>query len=474
MGVINKLWKVAQTRRLADFRGVYRFCGALLILTLSSCEQFLQVSQPPNQITQAKVFENQASASAELTGIYTRMMGDFGGFASGGPRSLTLFAGLSSDELINYSPSYAEFYNNSLSATSSNVNDYLWSEAYQYIYTANALLENLESSPISEPVKTQLKGEAQFIRAFCYFYLVNLFGQVPLLLSTDYKQNAVSSRFQIKDIYNQIINDLLAAESTLPEQRSATDGRVRPTKAAATAMLARVFLYDRQWEQAGVKASALISAASEFRLPALSEVFLKDSPEAIWQLMPVRPGYNTNEANLFLLKNTPLFASLRPALPALFGPDDQRRSAWIDSIKVAGNVYYFPTKYKAGPSATLTEYSVVLRLAEQYLIRAESRANLGDLGGAVADVNALRARAGALPVSSGIGTSEFERIIEKEWQLEFFAEWGHRWLNLKRTGRATTLLSMLKGASWQDSDVFYPIPQKEINNNPLIIQNDGY
>ncbi|MGX5857948.1 RagB/SusD family nutrient uptake outer membrane protein [Dyadobacter jiangsuensis] len=474
MDVINKLWKVVQTRQSGEFSAVSGFCGALLILALCSCEQFLQVSQPPNQITQAKVFENQASASAALTGIYTRMMSDFGGFASGGPRSVTLFAGLSSDELINYSPSYAEFYNNSLSAASSNVNDYLWSEAYQYIYTANALLENIESSAVGEPVKTQLKGEAQFIRAFCYFYLVNLFGQVPLLLSTDYKQNAVSSRYQIKGIYEQIITDLLAAESMLPQKRSATDGRVRPVKAAATAMLARVYLYDKQWEQAQAKASALISAGSEFSLPSLSEVFLKDSPEAIWQLMPVRPGYNTNEANLFLLKNTPLFASLRATLPALFGPQDRRRSAWIDSITVAGNVYYFPTKYKAGPSAVLTEYSVVLRLAEQYLIRAESRANLGDISGAVADVNALRARAGALPIPSGIGPSEIERIIEKEWQLEFFAEWGHRWLNLKRTGRAAAVLSALKGASWQDSDVFYPIPQKEINNNPLIIQNDGY
>jgi hypothetical protein len=157
-----------------------------------------------------------------------------------------------------------------------------------------------------------------------------------------------------------------------------------------------------------------------------------------------------------------------------FETGDDRRSVWV-----AGNgVVYYPFKYKQGdnPATTVTEYSMVLRLAEQYLIRAEARLNQGKLVGehsAESDINVIRNRAG-LDNTAAVTNEELMAAIEQERRIELFAEWGHRWLDLKRWDRATTVLDPIK-ADWLRFDMLYPIPQGEINkNNNLNPQNTGY
>lgn len=116
---------------------------------------------------------------------------------------------------------------------------------------------------------------------------------------------------------------------------------------------------------------------------------------------------------------------------------------------------------------------MVFRLAEQYLIRAEARAQQGDATGAKADINAIRNRAG-LPDTDADGQASILAAIEHERRIEFFTEWGHRWFDLKRTGRADAVLSPIK-PNWQSTDVLFPIPLQEIENNPnLLPQNAGY
>ena len=145
--------------------------------------------------------------------------------------------------------------------------------------------------------------------------------------------------------------------------------------------------------------------------------------------------------------------------------------------------FYFPYKYKA--FTPNIEGMVVFRLAELYLIRAEARAQQGMLTGnnsAVADLNTIRARAagttvGVLPPIAVTSKEDILAAIAHERQVELFTEWGNRWFDLKRTGMADVVMSVVapqKGATWNTDWQLLPIPQNEIIANPKLEQNNGY
>ncbi len=115
---------------------------------------------------------------------------------------------------------------------------------------------------------------------------------------------------------------------------------------------------------------------------------------------------------------------------------------------------------------------MVLRFAELYLIRAEARANQDNLEGAIDDLNEIRSRAGLPDLLDTLTKDEVLLAIEKERKLELFTEWGHRWLDLKRTGRALTVLSVTK-PEITETDLLYPIPLAAMNTNPNLEQNPG-
>jgi len=142
-----------------------------------------------------------------------------------------------------------------------------------------------------------------------------------------------------------------------------------------------------------------------------------------------------------------------------------------------------PYKYRSYTSSTTSdpdnsrkENSTVLRLAEQYLIRAEARAQQNKLDLAIADVDVIRARAG-LPLiantNPSISKTALLDAIMQERRVELFTEWGHRWFDLKRTGKALAVLSAIKPGFTSD-DLLYPIPESELNKNPFLEQNPGY
>jgi hypothetical protein len=118
------------------------------------------------------------------------------------------------------------------------------------------------------------------------------------------------------------------------------------------------------------------------------------------------------------------------------------------------------------------DHSTVLRLAEQYLIRAEARTQQNNIAGAQADVNVIRHRAG-LGDTPANDKESLLTAIDQERKHELFNEWGHRWLDLKRTGRADAVLSAIK-PQWKPTAVLFPIPESEIINNPALKQNPGY
>ncbi len=299
---------------------------------------------------------------------------------------------------------------------------------------------------------------------------------MPLNLTTDYRVNATANKTSKELLYAQIISDLIDAEKLLSANYISTE-RIRPNKWAAKALLARVYLYTEQWNLASQKATEIIDQKAMYSLVSdLDKVFLKNSTEAIWQLMP-NAGTNTNDGALYILTATPTNVSLsQNALPAS-EPTDNRKIKWIKEFSNATGVYSYPFKYKVKTttaSSGVTEYSMVIRLAEIYLIRAEAQAKMSQPVTALEDINLIRNRAGMNVSLVGLNLIQCLEEIEKQRSLELFTEWGHRWFDLKRTGRISEVLAPIKGASWKDSDSLFPIPDIEIDRNPNVDQNIGY
>lgn len=442
--------------------------------TFSSCKKFVQVQPPSDQLSSDLVFSSDNTAIATITGIYSQMMNDGSQFCS---VYTSLFGSLAADELYYYTPGTRdEFTKNEITLSNhSTIETGFWNPAYRYVYAANKIIESASNSKaISQAAKDMVIGEAKFIRAFCYFHLVNLLGDVPLVLSTDYLANSRIARSGKASVYTQIISDLKDAENLLANLYP-TANRARPNRYAAAALLARVYLYQKDWPNAEAQASLVIGSGMYSLNSDLNSVFLLGSNETIWQLKPVVPNRNTWEGNLVVPtsnSSTPTYL-LTPTLVNSFEAGDQRKTAWVKSRVFSSQTLYYPYKYKVKTGTTVTEYYVVLRLAEQYLIRAEARNMQNNLTGAVADINRLRTRAGLYPTDA-VTQQEILTAIEKERRSELFVEWGHRWFDLKRTGRADAVLSALKPNTWQPTDVLWPIPQTQINLNPLLTQNPGY
>ncbi len=454
---------------------------SVLAPTILSCESYLDVGTPKSEIENTVVFSNDVTATSAMLGVYAQLL-DANNSASGSTSSILSLAGLSCDELVNFprDQDMVEFESNAIHPENP-YNFFIWSSLYQVIYQVNAIIEGVDgSNGISDRVRDQLKGEALFIRAFCHFYLTNIYGDIPLITTTDYRINAAIPRSAENIVYNQILSDLNSAHNLLTSEYAAAYGeRIRPNKLSASALLARTYLYLEDWENAELMASEVIEYKELYSLTdSLSDVFLMNSSESIWQLRPVVNGDRgyTNEALSFSPDNVLNYNILRSNIVKQFERGDRRRRHWIDSLVIEPDTVYFPRKYKQDQySEYLTEYSSVLRLAEQYLIRAEARAKQNKLSGpdgAETDVNVIRMRAGLDPISVTTQDDILNAIV-KERRLELIAEGGHRWFDLKRWGLLETALTF-KG-NFEPTDELYPLPASEFRNNPLLKrQNDGY
>lgn len=447
----------------------------VLATGITSCREFIEIDPPKTTLTTSTVFSSEETADAAILRIYISMTQYYTSFASG-ETSLTNLSGLASDEFQNYNSSsdFSQFAQNALTSSNSNIYQN-WLEIYGLVYSVNAVLEGLEnSSGISPQSKSHLKGEAKFLRAFLYFYLVNFWGDVPLITSTDYKVNSIAARSAVNKVYDQIITDLLEAQSLL--DNTTAPEKNRPAKAAVTALLARAYLYTGKWSDAETQSSSLLQNSSYALESDLNNVFLKESGETIWQLQSIAAYINTWDGYTFVLNSAPYNVSLSDGILNAFEPGDQRKTNWINNYTEGTDTWYYPFKYKvkyfSSATASKTEYLVVLRLAEQLLIRAEARAQQSNVTDALADLNTLRNRAG-LANSTASDQASILLAIEQENRVEFFAEWGHRWLDLKRTNRVNTILSTLK-SDWQDTDALFPLPKLDLDRNNHLTQNPGY
>lgn len=445
------------------------------VLIISSCDSFVEVDLPKSQLYAGTVFQEFGTADAAITNIYSKIRDS--GILTGSSSGIYFQLGLYADELTWYgSPASAShnFFDNSLLPNTSTVGEY-WNSTYNQIYAANAIIEGSKASlSLSLTQKKQLEGEALFLRALLHFYLVNLYGSIPYIKTTDYKLNKEVRKLSQDEIYSLTRLDLENSLELLTDTDQ-NSSRIRPSKSAAVALLARVYLYSGLWAEASNAASAVINKSETYILEDLNKVFLKESRETIWQLQPSVAGKNTDEAGAFVfLSGPPPLTALSAVLVNTFSPGDKRRNNWIGSVSNASFSWFYAYKYKKNnPTAVSTEFPIVLRLAEQYLIRAEARAEHGDLIGSLEDLNKVHTRAGLQPLANMDKESLLLQVLQ-ERRLEFFTEYGHRFFDLKRSGLINSVLKPVKNG-WNTSDILLPVPQTEIELNPkLLPQNEGY
>ena len=446
----------------------------LLAIGLASCKKLISVPIPDNELISSSVFLDSIPTQSAVNGMYSQFYNGPMGGSGYYSYYITLDPARLADETYAVSSTVDDFTNNSLLPGNGNV-DELWNSSYASIYTANSIIQNAQGSTgISATLKTQITGEAKFIRALCYFYLVNYFGDVPLVLTTDVTGNGSLPRTAASAVYAQMVTDLTDAQNTLAADYSWSQGnRTRANTWAASALLARVYLYQGNWVGAEAAATRVINESSLFSLvPDPNNVFLKNSAESILSFYTNFDGFPYITEFTYLTGTVlPNYAMTSELLQA-FEPGDSRSAKWIDSVTYGGTVYKFPYKYKNITTGANTEYQVCLRLGEQYLIRAEARMQQGNFSGAQSDLDMIRTRAG-LAGTTAANTTTLTTAIAHERQVEMFYEWGDRWLNLKRTNTANTVLGAEK-PGWVGTDTLYPIPQIAISTNPNLTQNAGY
>lgn len=449
---------------------------------LVSCSEILEIDPPTDTLTEEEVYGNAANIKTAFTGLYSWHIHQNASYY----QYLDLYLPLMSDELkSDNTSSYGIYYQNTYLPTLSMMGN-IWSTLYESIYQTNNFIEHVEAtSLLGEETQKEYIAVAKWFRAYDYFLLSNLYGDVPLILKSSISEAKGVGRTKIAVINDQVTNDLLYAEQALANSEDTKKNvRTRLTTAAAQALLARHYLYTEQWQNAADVATKLIDGGVYSLEPDVNKVFLSSSKEVIfgfdmdgWQGTGTYQGY-TRHGILFIPTTTKKVTyNLTDELANAITSDTlDARINWVDYLTISEKKVYYPYKYKNNTNATASNYElqVFFRLAEQYLIRAEARAHLSDIEGALADINAIRSRAGVEPVEAST-TAEVLTLVEEERRKELFIEGqGHRWFDLKRTSRADAVYSKLDYKKWKSYKVLLPIPNMQILNNSNLTQNPGY
>lgn len=458
-----------------------KYIIGLVAIFLMGCEKMIEINPPLNETPSAAIFTKDRTALSALSGMYAQF-GQVTFQTTGIPVNVSTMG----DDLryLGSNVSMQEYSANSYVALTASTEPF--TGFYQVIYRANAIIEGLTRYTGTTPaVSKQIMAEAKLMRAYCYFVLANFYGPVPLVLETDVNVTAYLPRETVANIYKQIITDLTEAKANLLSDYSFTKGdRVGVNKFTAAALLARVYLYTENYPLAESNATEVIQATSLYSMIPTATMgtalFVKNSLESIWQLPPplqAASQYTTEAASFIPSSNTvaALNFELRPTFLGIFtGTTDRRRTLWMRDITINGNVYVVPAKFKyrtqtEAVAANVTELQVIMRLAEQYLIRAEARVKIGtNISGALGDLNITRQRAGLGQLTT-TDPAVLTQEIALEYRKEFFCEQAFRWFNLKRTGQADVVLSPIKPA-WKSEAKFYPIAQTILNSNPNLLK----
>ncbi|MBP0613953.1 RagB/SusD family nutrient uptake outer membrane protein [Chryseobacterium sp. cx-311] len=445
---------------------------SMLLTPILSCEEVLDVDVPQNQMQAPLVFENTQTANAALAALYA---GLYDNSPLAGDQTGRLL-GIYTDELDFFAPTATngtlELFLNVHADSNPSILTY-WTNAYQKIYVANAIIEGVERSlalPAAE--RSRIKGEALLVRSILFYMLEEVFGDLPYPDSTDYTVNKNLGRTPAAQVLQRLEADLAAAEPLLGDTYLNAE-RIYPNRHVCRLMRAKVYLSQGRAPEAEILLKTIIQSPLYAFQNDLTKVFTKTGTHILWQLRPKNQGDGTKEALLYYFNNSaPSQSALSSSLMAELGTGDLRKQYWTAAVTAAGNTWYRADKYK-NRTANSTEYSVIFRLEEVYLLLAESLMQQNKVAEALPYVNATRTRASLTPLQLPLSPDGLKTEILKEYRKEFFTERGIRFFSLKRMGRLNDLATIKP--NWKPEHRLWPVPQKELLLNPnLKPQNPGY
>lgn len=370
----------------------------------------------------------------------------------------------------------------------------MWKRWYKTIGRATQAIEFTESYGLTdETYKNRLIGEAKFLRAICYFYLVRGWGGVPI------QDRDLTIRASKEDVYAYIEQDLKDAMAVLPEKYSDPAKDLgRATKGAAQGLLSKVYLYEKKWQDAYDNATAVITTPAygydlidysliwrlegENKAESLFEFQARgESPaHGIQQYSATQGargttgwgwGFNTPTQNLLDAFNAES-DNIRRDATIIF-----RNSTLYDGRIVGATenpMYNMKAYSSANAGSDDTDKNIrYLRLGEIYLIQAEAANELGNTTGALTALNKIRGRVNLDPVPDTTDKDVIRKAIWHERRLELAFE-HDRWFDLIRTGEAKTAMTAAGKNFVEGKHELFPIPDKQVLEYPTITQNPNW
>jgi starch-binding outer membrane protein, SusD/RagB family len=480
---------------------IYKYLLLGVTFWLGSCSKLLDV-QPRQSLDTATALTTVEGIRAGAINVYTNLKAlELYG------RDLLAISECLADETRIINRAGGRFVNEGNNAINNHMGG--WSIYYVAINQANLVLKNIPSSALPQTEKDTMEGEMKFLRALLYFNLSRVYcfdpkaaiasldkGGVPLLLDgvDSITQVVYAKRNTVAEVYAQIYKDLKDAIAKAP----VGGGPNRATKAAAQALLARVALYNEDWDLAISSATDALGAGVG-KFVGTADLFAawraNSNPESIFEVL-----YQTTQESLGVnnslqsaytsiesVSQATIFAAARPTpLPPASGwgavvptaaflnlhvTGDVRRQLYQDGLNRSNSVVTECTKFLGKTGTVYMDNVPVIRFSELYLIRAEAniRGNK-DLVQALSDLNRIRTRAG-LAEAKGLTQTQLlnEMILQRRLELAFE---GHRWFDLKRWKQDIT--KSTGNLQYGDTRILAPLPNSEILANPALVQNAGY
>ncbi|MDF9798979.1 hypothetical protein OKW21_004242 [Catalinimonas alkaloidigena] len=488
----------------------------LMVFTFTSCEDFL--AEEPRQIVSPSNFFNSASeVQSAVNGLYNIYKNN----------SLHAKIGLdrfyeNGADVIGPNREFGQVEPiQNYTLNEGNVGDIsqgggapiTWQDLYRIIQNANIILANVEGNEdISAENRDQFVGETLFLRAYAYYHLTNLWGDVPYFRDVlPIEEIRVLGRTDVNEIRNEILQDLQTAQDLLPDSYGDSELGRASKWAAATAMV-KIYLIQEKWQEARDKAVEIINNSSHALLDNYADVFAPDNEyndEVIWAIDFVKDINQDDWPDHFTprIRDEPQNSDERPALSSAlsersegftgyglaiplpdyvneFPENDLRRSSNIVEtyLGYALNFPYMPKMWNLdqinSPRGNHGDNKIIFRMADVYLMAAEAENELNGPADAYQYINQVRERAYEpnQPLS-GLSQQAFREAIYDERRWELGGE-GHRRLDLIRWGILLDVVQNTEyriynpAANIQPHHVLLPIPVEELRLNPALLESD--
>ena len=495
---------------------VKRLVLALLLAgTLSACERILD-QQPLADPVAETFYTNEAEATLAVNAIYDVLNGSL--YYGNTPVALAMME----DHIYkgtNPNDGFGLSQINSLDIEPTNPYVFEWYQSlYQGINRANVAIERIQTLPspgkISDPAKKRLVAEARFLRGLYYFYLVRLFGDVPLVLQTSADPSAPGvAKSPESAVYAQVETDFRAAIPDLPAAyNSANLGRA--TSGAAKSFLAQVHMWRNEAQKAIPLLEEVINSKQYALEPKFIDLFLEpnvNSKEMVFAIQYKDLGSNAESASWvrsigvrgqrpvvnqsgfgFMVGTKELldnyaagdlrrdlsfweFGEPNPATPAGAKYNAKSSSPFhLNTTDVGPQKWWWARQGYFQETATNL---ALIRYADVLLLYAEAlnEANNGPTKAALDAINAVRARAGVQPLAAGLTKKDFFEAVLRERRAEFVFEF-QRWWDLARTKTAERFFAnaVYKIGKFNAKHYKWPLPQNALDRNKALVQNPNY